>query len=216
MSDQPTQPPQQRLRITFGKIGSQKYVGHLDLAKTWERILRRADLGLSYSQGYNARPKMQLAAALPLGVTSECELLDIWLDHPSPIEGLAEHLSSVSPPGLPVHRIEEISLKAPPMQTLLESSSYVITPIELVDVEDLRRRVRDLMAQTRLIRTHRDRPYDLRPLIYTMIVNDEGQIRTEVVLSEQGTARTDELLDALGLRDVPMSVHRVQIKLRRA
>jgi radical SAM-linked protein len=216
MTDQPAQPPKQRLRITFGKVGSQKYIGHLDLAKTWERILRRADLGLAYSQGYNARPRMQLAAALPLGVTSEGELLDIWLERPASIDGLAEHLMSVSPPGLPIHKIEEISLKSPPMQTLLESCTYLISPVEEIDIDDLRRRVRGLMTQTRLIRTHRDKPYDLRPLIYTMDVNDEGQIRVEVVLSEQGTARTDELLDALGLRNVPMNVHRVQIKLRRA
>ncbi len=48
--------PEQRLRITFGKVGSQKYIGHLDLAKTWERILRRAEIALSYSQGFKARP----------------------------------------------------------------------------------------------------------------------------------------------------------------
>src|SRR4051794_17382356 len=64
---QQAQPEKQRLRIIFGKLGSQKYIGHLDLAKTWERILRRAQISLAYSQGFNARPKMQLAAALPLG-----------------------------------------------------------------------------------------------------------------------------------------------------
>src|SRR5438270_320738 len=132
MSDQPTS--QQRLRIVFGKVGSQKYVGHLDLAKTWERILRRAALGLSYSQGFNARPKIQLATALPLGVTSECELLDIWLEHPIPIEGLAERLMAVSPPGLPIHKIIEIPLRAPALQTMLESSEYVITPGEGTDL----------------------------------------------------------------------------------
>ncbi len=209
MTDQP-----QRLRLIFGKLGSQKYVGHLDLAKTWERILRRAEISLSYSQGFNARPKMQLATALPLGITSECEILDIWLEHPLPIEGLAERLMAVSPPGLPIYRIEEVSPKSPALQTLLESSVYRITPKEPVDVADLRSRVFDLMSQPEIIRSRRDKAYNLRPLIYSLAVDDQGQIRAELALSEQGTGRPDELLDALGLQNIQLSVHRVEIKLR--
>jgi radical SAM-linked protein len=209
MTDQP-----QRLRITFGKLGSQKYVGHLDLFKTWERILRRAEISLSYSQGFNARPKMQLAAALPLGITSECEILDIWLERPLPIEGLAERLVAVSPPGLPIYRIVEVAHRSPALPTLVESGIYLITPVEPVDAADLRRRVFELMAQAQVMRSRRDKPYDLRPLIRALSVDDEGQIRAELSLSEQGTGRPDELLDALGLQNVPMVVHRAEIKLR--
>ncbi len=205
---------EQRLRITFGKLGSQKYVGHLDLFKTWERILRRAEISLAYSQGFNARPRMQLATALPLGITSECEMLDIWLEHPLPIEGLAERLMAVSPPGLPIYRIEEVPPKAPALQTLVESSVYIMTPREPVDVADLRRRVFELMSQAEVMRSRRDKPYNLRPLIYSLTVDDAGQIRAELSLSEQGTGRPDELLDALGLPDTAMAVHRVEIKLR--
>jgi radical SAM-linked protein len=211
MSDQP-QP--QRLRIVFGKLGSQKYVGHLDLARTWERILRRAQISLSYSQGFNARPKMQLATALPLGITSECEILDIWLERPLPIEGLAERLMAVSPPGLPIYRIEPVPLKSPALQALLERSVYLMTPREPVDVADLRRRVSDLMAQPEIRRTRHDKVYDLRPLIYALSVSDEGQIRAELALSAEGTGRPDELLDALGLSLGSMGVHRVEIRLR--
>src|SRR5260370_18015763 len=119
----------QGLRITFGKLGSQKYIGHLDLAKTWERILRRAEISLSYSQGFNAHPKIQLATALPLGITSECELMDVWLDHPIPLNGLADHLMSVSPPGLPVYKIGEIPDKATSLPSLLQTAVDVFQPV---------------------------------------------------------------------------------------
>ena len=208
------QPQPQRLRIVFGKLGSQKYVGHLDLARTWERILRRAQINLSYSQGFNARPKMQLATALPLGITSECEILDIWLERPLPVEGLAERLMAVSPPGLPVYRIEPVPLKSPALQALLESSVYLMTPRDPVDVADLRRRVSDLMSQPEIQRTRHDKAYNLRPLIYALSVSDEGQIRAELALSAEGTGRPDELLDSLGLPVGSMGVHRVEIRLR--
>lgn len=213
MTDQP-QPAQQRLRITFGKHGSQKYIGHLDLAKTWERILRRAEISLSYSQGFNARPKIQMATALSLGVTSDCEILDIWLDRPVPLEGLAVHLMSVSPPGLPIFNIQEVPVKAPALQTLIESSIYLIEPKEAIDPDDLRQRVSHLLAQPELQRTRNDKPYDLRPLVLALDINEAGQLRAELALTNQGTGRPDELIDALGLVPATMSIHRIAFKLR--
>ncbi|HLE27799.1 MAG TPA: TIGR03936 family radical SAM-associated protein, partial [Anaerolineales bacterium] len=72
----------QRLRLTFAKTAAMKFSGHLDLHKTWERTLRRARLPLAYSQGFNPQPRLQLASALPLGFTSECEVLDAWMEAP--------------------------------------------------------------------------------------------------------------------------------------
>jgi uncharacterized protein (DUF2344 family) len=69
-----------RFRITFSKTNAMRFTGHLDLQRTWERTIRRARLPLSYSQGFNPRPKINLAAALPLGFTSSCEMVEIWLD----------------------------------------------------------------------------------------------------------------------------------------
>ena len=204
----------QRLRITFGKLGSQKYIGHLDLAKTWERILRRAEISLSYSQGFSAHPKIQLATALPLGITSECELMDVWLDHPIPLDGLADHLMSVSPPGLPVYKIEEIPAKAPSLPSLLMSAVYVFTP--LIEIDDLAQRVSDFLAQTRVVRTRRDRPYDLRPLVLDLKVEADNKLRVEMIQTEQGAGRPDELIEALGLHSGDFNVHRVQIKLSKA
>jgi len=53
------------LRITFAKGDPIKYTSHLDLMRAWERALRRAGISLAYSGGFNPRPKLQLAAALP-------------------------------------------------------------------------------------------------------------------------------------------------------
>ena len=72
-------PVAQRLRITFGKSGALTYTSSLDVAKIWERVLRRAGLPIMYTQGFNTRPRIQLAMPLPLGITSECEILDIAL-----------------------------------------------------------------------------------------------------------------------------------------
>jgi len=77
-----TQMNRQRLRITFAKGETLKYISHLDLARAWERALRRAGVPLAYSQGFNPRPKMAFAAALPVGYTATAEMVDILLEKP--------------------------------------------------------------------------------------------------------------------------------------
>ncbi|MDP3186130.1 MAG: TIGR03936 family radical SAM-associated protein, partial [Anaerolineales bacterium] len=64
------------MRITFSKTGALRYTGHLDLQRIWERTARRAGLPLVYSQGFHPQPKIQIAAALPLGFSGRAELVD--------------------------------------------------------------------------------------------------------------------------------------------
>ena len=69
-----------RLRIVFAKTEAMRYTSHLDLHRTWERTIRRANLPLAYSQGYNPHPRINLASALPLGFTSDCEVVEASSD----------------------------------------------------------------------------------------------------------------------------------------
>src|SRR5215813_5434575 len=85
-------PIKQRLHITFGKFDALIYTSNLDIAKLWERVLRRARLPILYSEGFNPRPRIALASALPLGISSECELLDVSLRERIMLDGLIERL----------------------------------------------------------------------------------------------------------------------------
>lgn len=65
------------VRIKFSKKGDLMYISHLDLAKTMQRIMVRSDIDIWYSEGFNPQPKIVFAVPLPVGVESDCELLDI-------------------------------------------------------------------------------------------------------------------------------------------
>ena len=69
----------QRLRLKFGRGEELKFLSHLDLMRLWERALRRAELPLAYSEGFTPHPRVALAAPLSVGVTSEAELMDVFL-----------------------------------------------------------------------------------------------------------------------------------------
>jgi len=69
-----------RIRIT--KTGATKYMSHLDFVRTIERSVRRAGLPITLSGGFNPRPRMSFAPALPVGVSSNSEFVDILLKEP--------------------------------------------------------------------------------------------------------------------------------------
>lgn len=67
------------IRFKFKKIGNLQYISHLDLVRTMNKIIVRADLPLWYTEGFNPKPKMVFAAPLSIGSESVCEYLDLRL-----------------------------------------------------------------------------------------------------------------------------------------
>lgn len=209
---------QQRLRITFGKHGVLRFVGHLDLSKAWERILRRAKIPLEYTQGFNPRPRMQFAAALQVGVTSACEYLDIWLlerltgDFPA---GWIERLQATCPTGLDIYQLEEVPIRSESLPKLVTTSEYVITPVDAaISREQLQAHAAEFLAQTSIERvTHKGKRYDLRPRILDLTIDDNDQLVALVQSNERANARPDELVDALGFDMTQMRIHRRRLNL---
>jgi len=193
-----------------------RYVGHLDMAKTWERVLRRARIPLEYSQGFNPRPRLQFAAALPVGVTSESEYLDVWLTERLDSADWIEQLNVVSPPGLRIYTITEVPIKEAALPTLVSHSEYVITPIEnMIASDELRQRTAALLSASQIERTRNKKTYDLRPLILDLTVTPEGHLVAHLLTGEKANGRPDELLDALGLDLTQARIHRRHLYLQK-
>ena len=68
------------LRVKFRKVGNLQYISHLDLQRTFGRVLVRAGLPLWYTKGFNPHIKMVFGMPLPVGSESECEYLDIRIE----------------------------------------------------------------------------------------------------------------------------------------
>lgn len=117
----------QRLRVWFGKVGDMALVGHLDLLRLFDRVVRRADLPISFTGGFHPNPRISLANALPLGVTSTGEIADFELTESIEVESFREKLAAKLPENIPIYKVESIDLKAPSANQLLEAAEYVIT-----------------------------------------------------------------------------------------
>jgi radical SAM-linked protein len=211
----------QRLRLTFSKLGPTRFIGHLDLALTLERSLNRARIPVAYTQGFNKRPRMQMASALPLGYTSEGELADIWLMEQMAPEAAREQMMSRMAPGLEIHQVEEVDLQAPALQTITLASHYRATPLDPVNAGELQGRIDTLLAEERHMRQRlrgkKKKPYDLRPLIYELALEraSDGQVHIlmKLALEPSKTGRPDEVLDSLGLDPLAARLHRIRIVL---
>ncbi|MBQ9121008.1 MAG: DUF2344 domain-containing protein [Clostridia bacterium] len=84
-------------RIRYTKTGNLKYISHLDLLRTMQRILLRAELPLWYTEGFNPQPKLSFGLPLSVGCESLCEYIDIRLTEPLPCEEVATRIAAAFP-----------------------------------------------------------------------------------------------------------------------
>ena len=205
-----TQP--QRLRVTFAKGEEVKYISHLDLMRLWERALRRAEVPLLHSQGYNPRPKISFAAPLAVGITGQREILDVLLERPLATEDFARAVNAQLPSAITLVEVQEVYATLPPLQTQVRGAEYLATVAVSEERRQLEERITSLLRSDQLPRLRRGREYDLRPLIEELWLEREeaGQyvLGMHLRAGEQGTGRPDEVLDQLGLADQVTGVTR--------
>jgi radical SAM-linked protein len=216
----PNQPPRYRLRLTFAKKAQIKYIAHLDLALAWERALRRAQIPLAYSQGFNPRPKMQIASSLPLGTTGRAEIVDIIVTQPIPPEKVFEQVKATLPPGLELHSVEEVPLKSPALQPLLRQAEYQVTVETELSAEELTRRIDVLLAADKIVQTrqrkNREEEFDLRPWLHELhlvesMAEGEAHLRMRLTAGQFGNLRPSEVLKALGLSKNWVEIERTRL-----
>lgn len=111
------------VRIVFSKTGRAKYVSHLDLMRTMTRAVRRAQIPLWYTEGFNRHPYLTFAAPLSLGYEGLRETMDIRLEEDMPFAELVSKLNEVLPEGMTIVEAVEAVDKAKE----LVSAEYVIT-----------------------------------------------------------------------------------------
>jgi radical SAM family uncharacterized protein/radical SAM-linked protein len=117
----------QRMRVWFGKSGKMSLIGHLDLAKLFDRAIRRASIPVTYSGGFHPAPRIMIANALPLGSTSTGEIADFELTTIMDEAEFQSKLAAQLPADIPIYRVESVDLKQPAASALITKAEYLIT-----------------------------------------------------------------------------------------
>ncbi|HZN14414.1 MAG TPA: TIGR03936 family radical SAM-associated protein [Acidimicrobiales bacterium] len=186
-----------RLRIRFTKLGKIRWTSHRDIARMWERALRRTQLPAAYSEGFSPRPKISFGLALPTGGESLAEYLDIDLAEPVATAGLAERLSTALPGGLDVVRVAEADSRGSLQQDVTSCSWEIGVPssTDLAALVDAGLAARELVVSRE--RKGHITEDDIRPAVKQLAVHD-GRLVCELATQPRGV-RPAELLGALGV-----------------
>ena len=195
-----------KLRVRFTKLGKVKWTSHRDVARMWERALRRTQLPVAYSEGFSPRPRVSFGLALPTGAESDAEYLDIDLASEVASAGLAERLSAALPSGLDVTAVA-ITDERGSLQQDVTSCSWEIC---VASSPDLSARVETALAAPALL-VRRERKGttsedDIRPAIRSMAA-DADRLVCELTTHPRGV-RPAELLGAMGIDAASASARR--------
>ena len=185
-----------RYRLTYAKLEESRWLGHLEMVAALYRSLRRSGLPLSFSSGFHPLPRVSFYDALPLGVESLAETMDVALAAPVPEDALVSTLNRVLPPGLKILLACRLTRRlGPPGQ---KGALYQVESPEPVFEAGA---AAHFLAQTEFMVTrHRpkeDQRLDLRGLVAGLKVLDPFHLELDLRRQEKGNLKVTDALTAI-------------------
>ncbi len=212
----------QRLRIRFSRGEDVKYISHLDLIRLWQRALNRAGIPLTYSRGFNPHPQISMALALAMGVTSEAELMDIYVDKFISPHNFTAAMEQQLPHGVAVSGVYTTPLTMSSLQSQVRQAEYIVTIVTEKAKDEIETAINGLLDKETLPWQHqRDtgpKKYDLRALVDDIWLMDWRQgfctIGMRLRCDSTGSGRPEQVAAALGFTNYPDSIHRSKLILQ--
>jgi len=199
-----------KVRVSFCKFGTAKYISHLDLMQVFRRAFSRIGLRLAYSGGYHPHMQMNILLPLSTGFSSECELLDFELVVEERPRTLVERLNGALPEGVRVLKIVDSERKAGE----IASAEYDIRIEGAVTAEQ----IAELFAREEILlmkRTKRgESEVNIQSLIRRISVEDrdDGVLVSAVLAAGQESLNPEYIVTAieryLGAEDLYTAYHR--------
>lgn len=140
-----------RYLIKFSKGEGIKFISHLDLMRTIQRIIRRSGVPIEYSKGFNPHMALSLAQPLSVGVYSDGEYMDIVLTEEMKVADLLARLNEAAPPTIrffevtPIEIVENVK-RVPQAMALLDAGRYIIK-LKLVNEENVEEKMASLLNE---------------------------------------------------------------------
>lgn len=220
------------MRSRFYKKGDMVFISHLDLIRVFERAIRRADIPVAYTQGFNPHPIMAFATALGIGVASEGEYIDIQLSDDMNSELFMNKLNSVLPEGLKIIKSKAITNKVKSLMSIICSSTYLVKlkTKKLLNETDIKQHIKNLLdreiilelKQRKQRRGRRNkkpefREINIRPFIKSIelfsLNEHEVLLKMHLAAGSQGNLKPEVVVDKLHeLIDLPIEQYETRVK----
>lgn len=162
-----------RYLIKFTKEGEIKFVAHLDLLRTIQRMLKRSGLPVEYSRGFNPHINMSMAQPLAVGMYSAGDYFDAIFEEKVDEEKIKTSLNAAAPRGIKILEVvpikEDILKKIFKSMAVIDGARYIIT-IKYEDTLSLNEEMKELLEKQEwdTIRKSKsgEKEMDIRKLIF--------------------------------------------------
>lgn len=199
------EPLRLRYRVRFAKTGLLRWTSHRDLARLWERLVRRAQLKLSMTEGFHPKPRIGFPSALALGISGIDEVVELDLAECLSATDLLQRLTKDDQPGLEirsVQRLPEGSGKAK-----LERTDYVITTPDpelgaaAVNAEAVGAQIDTLLATPTVTIERKKKPMTVTVSDQILALQFTDHIELSLAASDAATLKPTDVLDLIGCSD---------------
>jgi len=190
-----------------------RFISHHDLMKVFERAIRRANIPIAMSRGFNPHPKLSILLALSVGIVGKDEVLELELLESIPLESLVESLGRQLPKEIHILSVEAIP---PSSNNPVRDVTYEI----VFEDPDLLKtlKISEFLQQPAIVvnrtKDGYQKPFDIRPSIQEITVKSDGLILS-IKMTSKGIARPEEVLNALcgnGKKE-PFEIIRTKVNL---
>jgi radical SAM-linked protein len=182
------------VRFRFRKTGDLRWIGHLDLLRTLERLFRRAQVAISQTEGFHPHPRVHFPASLALGMVGHNEVLEVDLQEVPSLEELLTRLNDQQVPGLTFTAAELLPARGKRSQPR-RLHYQVKLPRDRVGT--IAAAIARFMAESTCVVQRDSKSLDVRPQVDSLAVEDDslGMIFLVVALA---SAKPRDVLQALG------------------
>lgn len=211
-----------KVRLKFTKLGDVRFISHLDLLRTFERALRRAEIPVAFTQGFNPHPQITFAHPLSLGMTSEGEYVDLTFERDFDFKVLKERLNQVFPRGIKILDVVKVTDNRSIMAVVDAAMYEICIPVEKsLNEEKVREILREILSKKKIVVMKKSKTKeeltDVKPLIYDISFKklEDNKIYLTTILAAGSRKNLNPEILLQYLRDFiafdMARIHRVEI-----
>ncbi|MCF0142364.1 MAG: DUF2344 domain-containing protein [Parasporobacterium sp.] len=162
-----------KIRIKFTKEESVKFLGHLDIMRSFQKCFNRANVKMNYSEGFNPHQKMTFALPLGVGITSRAEYLDAQVADGQDPDVIADSLNKHIGTGFKVLGVIALPENAPAAMAIVKYAAFTV---KVPDAAALK--TEEFLSQPSIpaVKTTKSgsKEIDLKKLIYKLDFNGDS------------------------------------------
>lgn len=162
-----------KIRVRFSKQGQMKFIGHLDMVRYFQKVMRRGEIDVAYSEGFSPHQKMSFAAPLSVGVLSKGEYFDMEVNSTLSTKEAMDRINEQNVEGVTVLSYKLLPDNAKNAMAVMSAADYFVYTDIFTD-DDITGFINQDSINVIKKTKKSEKEVDIKPLIYSIKKEDNG------------------------------------------